>query len=69
MSVYQRSYQIDYFYGWRYLLSAKFRNRVNQKWEDNRLLQSLSFIGGFTSILLTSTATILLIIAIWHMAR
>ena len=62
--MYQRSYQIDYFYGWRYLLSAKFRNRVKQKWGNSHLLQSLSLIGGFTSILLTSIASVLLIMAL-----
>jgi len=67
MTMYQRSYQIDYFYGWRYLLSPKFRSRVKQKWENNWLLQTLSLIGGFTSILLTSAASVLLIVGIWHM--
>jgi hypothetical protein len=68
MTIYQRSYQIDYFYGWRYLLSAKFRNQVRQKWGNSRFLKSMSLIGSFTSILLTSAATILLIIAIWQMS-
>ena len=67
MTMYQRSYQIDYFYGWRYLLSPNFRSRVKQKWGNNRLLQSLSLIGSFTSILLTSAASVLLIMAIWQM--
>ena len=68
MTQYERSYQIDYFCGWRYLFSAKFRDQVKQKWGNNLMLRSLFLIGSFTGILLTSAAAILLIMAIWHLA-
>jgi hypothetical protein len=68
MTQYERSYQIDYFCGWRYLFSAKFRDRVKQKWGNNLMLRSLFLIGSFTGMLLTSAAAILLIMAIWHLA-
>ena len=68
MTQYERSYQIDYFCGWRYLFSAKFRDQVKQKWGNNLMLRSLFLIGSFTGILLTSAAAILLIMSIWHLA-
>ena len=68
MTQYERSYQIDYFCGWRYLFSAKFRDQIKKKWGNNFTLRSLFLIGSFTGILLTSAATILLIMAIWQLA-
>jgi hypothetical protein len=67
MTQYQRSYQIDYFCGWRYLLSPKFRNQARAKWGRNLLLRSLFLLGGFSSILITSTATVLLAMAVWNL--
>ena len=67
MTLHTRSYQIDYFFGWRYLCSAKFRRQVKQKWGSNVLLRSLFFIGGFTGILLSVTASVLLILTIWQL--
>ncbi len=67
MTLHTRNYQIDYFFGWRYLFSAKFRQQVKQKWGSNFMLRSLFFIGGFTGILLTLTAVVLLILAIWQL--
>ena len=67
MTMHTRSYQIDYFCGWRYLFSAKFRQHVKQKWGSNVLLRSLFFIGGFTGILLSVTASVLLILTIWQL--
>lgn len=67
MALYQRSYQIDYFCGWRYLLSEKFRNHVRSKWMRNPLQKALCMIGGFTSIALTTAAAILLTMAVWNL--
>lgn len=69
MALLQRSYQIDYFCGWRYLLSEKFRNQVRAKWMQNPLQKSLFMIGGFTSIVLTSAATILLAMTVLYLIR
>ncbi len=67
MTMYTRSYQFDYFCGWRYLFSAKFRQQVKQKWGSNIALRSLFLIGGFASILLTLSAAVLIILAIWQL--
>jgi len=67
MTLHTRSYQIDYFFGWRYLFSAKFRQQVKQKWGSNLMLRSLFFIGGFTGILLSLTAVVILFLAIWQL--
>ena len=69
MSVYQRSYQIDYFCGWRYILSPKFRNQVKLKWGSNLIQRSLCIFGALTSIVLTSTGAILLAMTIWYLIR
>lgn len=60
-----RSYQIDYFCGWRYLFSANYRNHAKQKWGNNLLLKSLFLVANIFSILLTSAATVLLIQLVW----
>ena len=66
---YHRSYQIDYFCGWRYLLSPSFRAQVRAKWGDNKFHRGLCLIGGFSSILITSTGAVLLAMAVWNLLR
>jgi uncharacterized membrane protein YoaK (UPF0700 family) len=61
MTLYERYYQIDYFSGWRYLFSEKFRKQSKRKWGRNRLLKSLFIIGSLIGMLLTSAAAVLLL--------
>lgn len=69
MSVYQRSYQIDYFCGWRYVLSPSFRDQVRLKWGSNLIQRSLWMVGAVTSIMLTSAGAILLAMMIWYLIQ
>lgn len=69
MIYFQRSYQIDYFCGWRYLLSAEFRNKIRLKWGSSLYLRSLCLMGCFASLVITSTAAVLLTMAVWNLVR
>jgi hypothetical protein len=67
--MYQRSYQIDYFCGWRYLLSPEFREQARKKWGRNLFLRCLFTLGSIASILLTSIAGIMVLLAILELIK
>jgi cytosine/uracil/thiamine/allantoin permease len=60
-------YQIDYFSGWRYLFSSRYRDQVKQKWGKNLILKSMFLIGSVIGILLTSAAAVLLVQLVWFL--
>ena len=62
-----RSYQIDYFSGWRYLFSENYRDHVKQKWGKNLIHKSLCLAGSFIGMLLTTAAAILIIQLVWFL--
>ena len=61
-----RTNQPDYFCGWHYLLSPKFRTKVHQKWGGNPFSESLCIIGGLTGMVLTSGIFILVTMTAWQ---
>jgi hypothetical protein len=61
------SYQIDFFCGWRYLFSVKYREYVKQRWGGNLFLQCLFLTGSLLSILFTSAIVVFLIRQVWVM--
>lgn len=62
-----RSYQIDYFCGWRYIFSPAFRKKVHQKWGSNPFTRIICIFGGFFGIVFTSTLILLALMAGWHL--
>jgi dolichol kinase len=67
--MYQRSYQIDYFYGWRYLFSPEFRDQARKKTGKSLMLHSMFMVGGFISILLSSAALVLVAMAVVELVK
>ena len=61
------SHKFDYFYGWNYLVSPNFRNRVRSRCSGKRSMKVLCYSAVLTSLLLTSTAAVLALLAIWHL--
>jgi len=64
MQDYNRTYQIDYFYGWRYVFSAEFRSQVKLKWKNNWLFRVLSIPGGLMSMLVSLSVLAIFFITI-----
>jgi hypothetical protein len=62
-----RSYQIDYFCGWRYLLSPAFRKRVHRKWNTNSFTRLACIIGGCFGMIFTSALILLALMAGWDL--
>jgi len=62
-----RSYQIDYFCGWRYLLSPSFRKLVHRKWNTGLFTRMACIFGGFFGIVFTSTLILLALLAGWDL--
>jgi len=58
-----RHYQINYFCGWQYILSPKFRDEVHQKWAGNAWDRSLCVLGGVSGVVLTTGIFVLVILA------
>lgn len=63
-----RNYQIDYFCGWRYLLSRRFRNRVREQWGGSILKKSVCIFGGVIGMILTTSLTLFFIFSFWELA-
>lgn len=67
MYLYRRSYQIDYFCGWRYIFSPAFRVRVHEKWNGNRFARLACVLGGFLGVVLTSALAMFFLAAAWRL--
>jgi hypothetical protein len=59
-----RRYQIDYMCGLRYVLSPKYRARVNESMTNSTCLRFVYAFGGFISIAVVMTALLLLTLAL-----
>jgi hypothetical protein len=62
-----RSYQIDYFCGWRYIFSPSFRRQVHKKWSANPFTRLMCVVGGCFGIIFTSTLILLALMAGWDL--
>lgn len=62
-----RSYQIDYFFGWRYLFSSKFRRRVQLTWNTNPFSRIVCIFGGIFGMVFTGALTLLALMATLHL--
>ena len=67
MNLQFRSYEFDYFCGWRYLLSPQFRTRVHSKWGGNLWLRLLCITGGLIGMVISSALTVFLLVAAWYL--
>lgn len=67
MLIVSRSYQFDYFCGWRYLFSPVYRQHVRQKWGGNMVLKSMFIVGSLVSITFTTAAGVLLARLVLHL--
>jgi hypothetical protein len=59
-----RRYQIDYMCGLRYVLSPKYRSRVNESMANSTCLRFVYVFGGFVSIVAVVAAVMLLTLAL-----
>jgi hypothetical protein len=64
---YSNNYRFDYFYGWRFLMSPAFRNRMRTRWGQSPWLRLLSYTGVIISLLLTTAAAVFTLMAGWHL--
>jgi hypothetical protein len=64
---YTPSYRFDYFCGWRYLISPTFREQMRVRWGKNLWTRALCSAGIFTSLLITTSAAVLALLACWHL--
>jgi hypothetical protein len=62
-----RSYQIDYFCGWRYIFSPSFRKRVHKKWNGNTFTRLACIFGGFFGVIFTTGLILLALMAGWDL--
>jgi hypothetical protein len=60
-------YRFDYFCGWRYLMSQQFRNAMHDHWGRSLFMQALCYAGVIVSLITTSAATVLAVLAAWHL--
>jgi hypothetical protein len=64
---YTNSYRFDYFCGWRYLVSPAYRNLMRTRWGKSPWIRALYYAGVLTSLLITTTAAVLILLASWHL--
>jgi len=64
---YTNNYRFDYFYGWRYLVSRTFRDKLRTRWGQSPWRRALSYTGVIISLLLTSAFAALALMSGWHL--
>ena len=54
------SHRVDYLRGWRYLLSASYRQEVQKRWESELPhVRSLDIAGGVITVLISTCGVLL----------
>lgn len=59
-----RLYSFDYLCGWRYLLSADYRHRVQQRWGGNPLTRLMCATGAMLGMVFTGGLAVLAVMAV-----
>lgn len=66
VSHYHQPTRIDYLIGWRYLMSADFRQQTNLRWASQPMVVTIAeLIGGTALTIFIPIAAVALAYALW----